>query len=69
MADERTRGGVLVVVVAVAVCCGAAALLVAAGVLAAGNGLLGSPELTVAAAVLGFAGLWRLAVALRRTGS
>lgn len=69
MADERSGRGVLAVVVAAAACCGAAALLVASGVLAAGSGLLGSPELTVAAVVFAVAGVWRLAVALRRTRS
>lgn len=58
--------GLLAVAVAAVVCCGAAVLLVTAGVLSVGGGLLGSPELTVAAVVVGLLALWRVVVALVR---
>lgn len=67
MPDDTSSRGVLAVVAAVAVCCGAAALLVGAGVIAAGSGLLGSPELTVAAVAMALWGLWRLVTTLRRS--
>lgn len=69
MARDPGGRGVLAVAVATAVCCGAAALLVTAGVLTVGGGLLGSPELTVSAVVVGLAGLWWLVGALVRMRS
>lgn len=66
MSSDPTNRSLLAVVVAALVCCGAAWLLVSAGLLAAGSGLLGSPELTVAAVAVAAIGLWRIAVALRR---
>lgn len=69
MARDPGRRGLFAVAVAAAECCGAAALLVAAGVLTVGGGLLGSPELTVAAVVVGLAGLWWLVGALVRMRS
>ena len=66
MPSDPTSRTLLAVVVAALVCCGAAWLLVSAGLLAAGRGLLGSPELTVAAVAVAAIGLWRVAVALRR---
>ncbi len=68
MPADRTGRGVIVVVAAAAVCCAAAALLVGAGLLAADGGLLGSPEVAVAAAVVAVAGVWRLAVAIAGSG-
>lgn len=68
--DPGPRGtrGIATVVVAAALCCGAAALLVSAGVLAAGAGLFGSPELTVLAIVAAASGMWRLVAGLHRRG-
>ena len=66
MPGDQTSRALLAAVAAAVVCCGAAWLLVSAGLLAAGSGLLGSPDLTVAAAAVAAIGLWRIAVALRR---
>lgn len=66
MSGDPTNRSLLAVVIAALVCCGAAWLLVSAGLLAAGGGVLGSPELTVAAVAVAIVGLWRIVVALRR---
>ena len=66
MSSDPTSRTLLAVAMAALVCCGAAWLLVSAGLLAASGGLLGSPELTVAAVAVAAIGLWRIAVALRQ---